>query len=155
MFPSPTAKPMHDSRYWALLSHLGLASAPLEASSFPILSWQWTTVLLLTSTGGTHLHLVKNTLVSRGLFQVTPTALLSSSAVLYWPVRCGRFLLAYMAEDRKGVKTSWTMSECLQYSMNPGSTSSDLYFRPKIKYNDSALLRRSIFISKKVSLVIS
>lgn len=104
MFPSPTAKPMHDSRYWALLSHLGLASAPLEASSFPILSWQWTPVLLLTSTGGTQLHLVKNTLVSRGLFQVTPTALLSSSALLYWPVRCGRFLLAYMARTGRGWK---------------------------------------------------
>lgn len=101
------------------------------------------------------MHLVKNTLVSRGLFQVTPTALLSSSAVLYWPVRCGRFLLAYIAEDRKGVKTSGTKSQCLQYSMNPGSPSSDLSLRQKIKYNDSALLRQSIFVSKKISLVIS
>lgn len=31
---------MHDSRYWTLLSHLGLPSAPSMASSLPILSWK-------------------------------------------------------------------------------------------------------------------
>lgn len=133
MFPSPTAKPMHDSRYWALLSHLGLTPAPLEASSFPILGLKKNPVLVSTSTDCTKLHLVKYSLVSRGLFQVTPTALLSSSTVLYWPVRCGGFLLVYMAEDRKGVKTSGAMSECARYSMNPELPSSDLNLSQKMK----------------------
>lgn len=120
MFPRPTAKPIHDSRYWILLSHLGLSSSPLEASTFPIVSWQKVSTpvlrLMHTHTGltGAELHLVRNSLVSRGLLQVTPPVFLSSSAVFYWSVRCSRFLLVYMAEDRKRVKTSGMMSECLR-----------------------------------------